>query len=107
MIKNLAGKLRHYIKIQKPIIDNNEKEIWQDFLELHSSVEAMHSKSANQAFIAMQLMDSSFYQFRIRFIKGLKNNMRIIYNDRYFYIKRIINHNEANIVLTIIAQESL
>ena len=58
-------------------------------------------------FASMQMMDVSLYRFRIRYIKGLKNNMRVLYNGRYFQIKRVINQNELNTISILIAQETI
>lgn len=108
MSKNFSSSLRHKITIQNLILDENEQEIWQDFVNVRAEVKAMYdSKLHGETFIAMQMIDSSFYRFRIRFIKYLKTNMRIIYNNRFFYIKRIINQDELNLVSIIIAQENL
>lgn len=108
MVKNFSACLRHIITIQALELDENEQEIWQDFIRLRSEVKAIFDgKLHGETFIAMQMIDSSFYQFRIRFNPGIKTNMRIIYNNRYFYIKRIINQDELNIVSIIIAQENL
>ena len=106
MAKIFSSCLRHIIIIQQPIEDVN-KEIWKDVVTVRAEVQAMYSKSSGEAFAAMQMMDSSYYRFRIRFINNLKINMRIIYNDRYFYIKRVINQSELNEISIIIAQENL
>lgn len=106
MIKNFSSYLRHLIIIQK--LTEDENETWQDYMKVRAEVKAIYgSKIHGENFIAMQMIDSSYYQFRIRFTSNLKNNMRILYNNRYFYIKRIINQNEENLISIIIAQENL
>jgi SPP1 family predicted phage head-tail adaptor len=111
MRKNFASALRQVIKIQEPIIHDDQLgdmlENWKDFLIVRAEVQALYDKSGGEAFVAMQLMDASFYRFRIRFIQGIKSNMRILYLGRVFQIKRIINQDEMNMILVIIAQESL
>ena len=107
MAKTFSSCLRNVIVIQEPMIEDDNQEIWQDIVTVRAEVQAMHNNSSSKEFSAMQMMDSSYYRFRIRFINNLKINMRIIYNDRYFYIKRVINQSELNEISIIIAQENL
>jgi SPP1 family predicted phage head-tail adaptor len=103
--------LRQVIKIQKPIFETNDIgngiEKWGDFKMVRAEVKALSEKSVGEMFSSMQLMEASFYRFRIRYILGIKNNMRIIYNERNFLVKRVINQSELNVILIIIAQEYL
>ena len=111
MRKNLTSMLRKIITLQQPtLLDDNlggQIEQWQDLITVRAQVQALYDKASGETFIAMQLIDNSFYRFRIRFMPELKSNMRIEYNNRYFQIKRIINQDELNVVSEIIAQENL
>ena len=108
---NFTSCLRHIIKIQQPIahIDDIGSRIdkWSDFKIVRAEVQALSERSVGEMFASMQLMEASFYRFRVRYLKGLKNNMRVIYNDRSFIVKRVINQNELNFISIIIAQETL
>ncbi len=111
MKKNFTSTLRQIITLQQPILlDDNlggQIEQWQDLISVRAQVQALYDKASGEIFMAMQLMDNSFYRFRIRFMPELKGNMRIRYNDRHFQIKRIINQDELNVISEIIAQENL
>ncbi len=111
MKKNITSTLRQIITLQQPILlddDLGEQiEQWQDLVTIRAQVQALYDKASGEVFMAMQLMDNSFYRFRIRFMPELKSNMRIRYNNRYFQIKRIINQDELNVISDIIAQENL
>jgi SPP1 family predicted phage head-tail adaptor len=111
MKKSFSACLRQIITIQSPTIKNDDLggqiEQWNDFIAVRAEVQALYDKHSGEIFAAMQLMDNSFYRFRIRFVADLKTNMRIIYNKRCFNIKRLINQSELNNVLVIIAQEIL
>ena len=108
---SFTSRLRHMIIIQEAILENdglgNQIEQWQDFMKVRAEVQALSERAIGEMFASMQLMDISLYRFRIRFIKKLKTNIRIIYDNRYFQVKRVINQNELNAISIIIAQESL
>lgn len=108
---NLSSSLRRSIIIEQPIFINDgiggRSEQWQEFAKVRAEVAALYERNIGEVFASMQLMNASLYKFRIRYLKGLKNNMRILYDMRYFQIKRIVNQDEQNIVSLIIAQESL
>ena len=107
MIKLLASVLKHIVTIQNPIVSIEGIEEWSDFAIARAEIKALYDKGNGEVFSAMQLMDNSYYRFTIRYIENLKTNMRIIYKDRIFQIKRIINQDEQNIATLIIAQETL
>lgn len=107
-MSNLVSSLRQVIIIQKSMISEHGDEIWKDFLVVRAEVNAVYDKKFFQeTFFAMQLIDNAFYSFKVRFDPRITSNMRINYNGKYFYIKRIINVNEMNKVLTLFAQENL
>jgi len=108
---NFTSKLRQVITIEQPNIQSDgiggQLEQWQEFASVRAEVKALYEHGVGEVFSSMQLMDVSLYRFRIRYMLGLKNNMRILYDGRYFQVKRVINQNELNIISILIAQESL
>jgi SPP1 family predicted phage head-tail adaptor len=108
---NFTSLLRHPITIEEQIIESDDIggqiQTWKEFASVRAEVKALSENAVGEVFTSMQIMDASLYRFRIRFIKGLKNNMRVIYDNRYFQIKRIVNQNQLNIISIIITQESL
>ena len=99
---SFTSNLKHIITIQELLISTDDigsrLEKWNNFKIVRTEVQALSEKSVGEMFSSMQLMEASFYRFRIRYIKDLKNNMRIIYNNRYFLVKRVINQNESSII---------
>lgn len=108
---NFTSSLRQIINLQKPIIEQDSmgggNTKWQDLASVRSDVKALYDNSSAENFNSMQIMSNPFYRFRIRFRKDLDSNMRIIYNNRIFQIKHIVNQNELNFIQVIIAQENL
>lgn len=107
MRKNISSCLRQIITIQTVFVNESGLEQWNDFVTIRAEVQALYDRSIGEILSSMQLMDNSFYRFRIRFIPEVNNSMRILYNKKYFQIKRIINQKEANLILMIIAQETI
>jgi SPP1 family predicted phage head-tail adaptor len=105
--KNFSSFLKQIITIQEVIINNSGEEFeqWQNFLTIRAEVRYLYETSLNNNFSSMQIIHDSYYRFRIRFIKEINMNMRIIYDERYFMIEKIINQEEKNSILIIIAKE--
>lgn len=110
-MKNFTSKLKQRIIIQIPIAKDDglggKIEIWEDSMELAAEVRVLFDNKVTEVFSAMQMIENSFYQIRIRFMPFINNNMRIIYDDKILSIKRVINQNEENIITKIIAQGAL
>jgi len=113
MRKTFASSLRHLITIWQPFLEEDgvggRIESWQEFMQLRAEVVSLAEQrnSHGEIFTSMQLIDNSFYRFRIRYLPSLKTNMRISYLGRFFQIKRIINQDELNAITIIIAQENV
>lgn len=103
--------LRQIIVLQEAILEDDamggKLESWKDFLTLSAEVKALNELNPKETFSSMQIIDKSLYRFRIRYTTKVKPNMRIVYDQKTFQIKRIINHEERNTIAVIIAQEML
>jgi SPP1 family predicted phage head-tail adaptor len=103
--------LKHIIVIQEAIFEDDglggREESWQNLEMLSAEAKALYNHKSGESFSSMQLMDNSLYRFRIRYNPKITNNMRVIYADKTFKIKRIINEDERNTVTVIIGQEVL
>jgi SPP1 family predicted phage head-tail adaptor len=51
------------------------------------------------------VITEKYFLFKIRFMDGITQEMRISFKGRFFEIKRIINEDERNKMLSIIALE--
>ena len=80
MKKNFASYLRQIITIQQAVINDDgaggQIEKWQDLVTVRAEVKALYDKGSGEIFAAMQLMDNSFYRFRIRFISGAHSSSK-------------------------------
>lgn len=103
-----AGKLRHKITIQQPGASRDScggpaKSNWTDFKTgVWASVEPLQGKEYHAA---VQDRAEVSTRFRIRFIAGLKPDMRIVYDGRVFGIVSIIDPNERHVELQIMTTE--
>lgn len=75
---------------------------WTDFKTVWAMVKTLQGR---EYFAAAAVQAENTVRFIVRYIKGLDTSMRISYNSRTFSIESIINDDEANKTLTIIAKE--
>lgn len=107
---SLASNLNRRIVFQ--IYDSNAKDSegfplpdtkkWLDFKTVWAMIKTLRGSEFYQA-ASMQAENTT--RFVIRYTKGLNTNMRIQYDNRFFDIQSIINDDERNVTLTIIAKE--
>ena len=74
---------------------------------LSAEAKALYDHRHGESFASMQLMDNSLYRFRIRYNPKISGDMRVVYGNKTFKIKRLINEEERNVVTVIIGQEIL
>ena len=105
LMNNIVSKLTKRITIQYLADDHS----WCDKCEIFANINAIADMkyAGIEIFNSMQLITNDPYLFIIRYIEGLNSQMRILYGDRLFNIKRIVNPYEKNHILKIIAQEEL
>lgn len=107
-MRSLASSLKQIIRIEdkdSDLIGNDE--VWKEIAILRAHVQTLGARSSLESIIFMQQLDVSLTKFRIRYINFLKHHMRIRYKDSIYKIKKIINEEELNISMLIIAQELL
>lgn len=99
-----AGKLRHSITFQQRAdTKNSYGEVvgaWSDFATVRASVEPLQGR---EYFAAQSTQTSTTTRFRIRYLAGLTADMRISFNGQVYDIEGIINQDERNHVLVIMA----
>lgn len=83
--------------------------LWVDVAKVWAEVQALNYNklSVGEHFQFGQLLSLSAYQITIRYRKNMATNMRIIYDGRVFNIRRIINIEEKNRLLRLIAEEGV
>ncbi len=104
----LAKVLKHPITLLNNITANElEVQQWQEVATTFAEIKAVCDTKFEtlEGLNFGHLITEALFIFRIRFIPNLNNKMRILFKDRLFEIKRIINIAEQDRVLQIIALE--
>ncbi|WP_341764540.1 phage head closure protein [Candidatus Tisiphia endosymbiont of Beris chalybata] len=108
MKKSIARNFQHQVKFLENFATNElEHERWQEKFAVYAEIKPI----CENRFIAIEhlsfghVMTEGYYSFKIRFIKNITTNMRILFKERYFEIKRIINILEQDKFLNIIGLE--
>ncbi len=107
--RNLSAKnFKHLIAfIQNNVSSEIEKENWQEVIRTFAEIKPLYDNQfeyiENMNF--GHLTTESIFIFKMRFESTIASKMRILYNNRQFEIKRIINICEQNRYLQIIALE--
>lgn len=84
-----------------------DKADWKEKLNSFAEVKPV----CDNKFISLEgisfgnVIAEEYFLFNIRFVPGIHSNMRIKFREKIFEIKRIINEQERNRVLSIIALE--
>jgi SPP1 family predicted phage head-tail adaptor len=101
-----AGKLRHEIEIQQPSETQDAygepTGSWSTFAAVRASVEPLQGR---EFFASQQMQAEVTTRFRIRWISGVSPSMRILFGTRLFNISAVINPDEKNHELHIMAVE--
>ncbi|WPY00222.1 Phage head-tail adaptor protein [Candidatus Trichorickettsia mobilis] len=111
MTQYLSSKnLKHQVKfLENVALHEIEFEDWQEKLVAYADIQPACDNRLNilEQFSFDHVMTEALFLFRLRFIAGITIKLRINFNSRLFEIKRIINLNERNRWLQIIALEIL
>lgn len=108
-----AGDLRHSLVIEAKTmavdVNGDRTETWATFAECWGSVA---TGTGREFFAAKQTIVDLSHNILIRFIAGVKHDMRIKFLDpkngnvdRYFNIRAVLNRDERNEMLSIQASE--
>lgn len=102
------SKLRHRITIQENISVKDsfgaETPNWTDVASVWASIEPLSGK---EFFAAQQINAEVNTKITMRYREGIKPEMRVVFNERMFNIISVINENERNISLILMAKESI
>jgi len=100
------GDLRHCIQVEKPVLTQNEiggqEESWEEVFKGRAFVRPL---SANQRLYANQLNHEISHKVIMRYCRGLKPEMRILFDERVLFIHGIIDVDSAGRFLEITCKE--
>lgn len=95
------GKLNKRITFQLQDLDS-EDEYWKDIATTWANINPISGK---EYYSAETINSDLTHKIRLRYRRGITPDMRIIYNDRIFYIISVINEYEKNTMLQLMCRE--
>lgn len=103
-MKSLAAELKHPIEI---VEYEASFHTWLARVKTFASIKQLNPKTLKffEKIHFGNVVEASYMLFTIRFIPEINKNMRISFKQRYFLIKKIINVEEQDRILEIIAVE--
>ncbi|MBE2918735.1 phage head closure protein [Anoxybacillus flavithermus] len=106
MARRLTNQFKHRITIQRQVEEQNENGFiineWQDRHHLWAAIKTLRGR---EYYEAATTQNENTVRFVVRYTTGINPDMRIKYKDRAFEILSVINDDELNKTLTIIAKE--
>jgi len=100
------GKLRHRVTIQNKVtlLDGygGVTSTWQDVATVWASVEPLNGR---ELYAAQQVKAELTHRIRIRYMSGIKPEMRIAFDNRTFEIEAIIDPEERHESLELLCSE--
>ena len=102
-----AGEFKHVVTIQDQTGSTNSygeatDEDWTDFSKTRAGI---YPISGREFFFCFQVNSEITHKVNMRYISGVKPNMRIKFNDRFFEIISVINFQEGNKLLQLLCKE--
>lgn len=103
-MKSLAAELKHPIHIVEYEASFNT---WLTRVKTFASIKQLSPKTLKffEKISFGNTVEASYVLFTIRFTPEINKNMRVFFKQRYFLIKKIINVEEQDKILEIIAVE--
>ena len=103
-----AGKLTHLIEIQSPVETTDDAggpiPTWDEstpFAQLYARVRPLRGREI----IALGPQSATTREIETRYCAGITTDMRIKLGDRYFGIESVLNVDESDVMLLIMAVE--
>lgn len=106
--RHIAKNLKHQIIFLENSGQNElDPEKWNQKLVTFAEIKYIYDNSARQleGISFGHVITEEFAVFSIRFTPEIHSKMRILFKNRHFEIKRIVNINEMNRITQIIALE--
>ena len=95
------GNLRHRITFQLQDLEQ-DMEVWNDICTTWANIRPIAGK---EYFQAETINSELTHKIISRYKKEITPDMRVVYQNRIFYIQSIINDYEKNITLQLMCRE--
>lgn len=106
-----AGKRRHRITIQSPGTVatglNTGQQDWSDPSTVCQCFASIEPLSGRELWQAQQVEATVTHQIKILYRSGITPPMRALFGSRVFHFESILNRDEANEELEILATEAI
>ncbi|MCP5004525.1 MAG: phage head closure protein [Planctomycetes bacterium] len=103
-----AGQLRHEIIIQSAATAPNSYgegiETWSTFATVRASIIPISGK---EYFSANQEQSSVSHKVSMRYLSGVNTKMRVLFGDRVYNVKSVINFQERDRELQLMVTEDV
>ncbi len=106
--KTIVSRFIHKIILLNNVANSAiEEDAWEEWNVSFAEVQPV----CDNRFISLEgvsfgnVITEGYFLFKMRFMEGVNQEMRISFRGRIFEIKRIINENELDKMLNIIALE--
>lgn len=104
-----AGELRRRVTIQQRVTTQDtfggQSQTWADFAaHVPAAIEPL---SGRELMTAQSTQSEVSHRITIRYLPGVTAAMRIVYQGRYFNISAVMNIEERNREMQILASEGL
>ena len=100
-----AGRLRYQVKIQSPQKDTSPgggEVTWSDFATVWAAIEPLRG---SEFFLSQQVNAEVTGKIVMRYLEGVKPDMRILYGSRVFEIDSILDIAERHRELRLLVKE--
>jgi SPP1 family predicted phage head-tail adaptor len=104
--RSKISDFRHRLQFQEKMTvkdeEGNSVTKWNTVFTVWGSVEGLRGR---EYLAAGALSSEATYRIRIRYRKGVRTNMRILYGERVFEIESVIDINEEHKEIEIMCKE--
>ncbi len=106
--KTLASRLKHRIDIEQPVEvadgGGGFTTSWQNFTTIWAEVKPLRGR---EVFDDDQIQDIKNFRITIRYMDNITTRMRIMFDERYFNIRAVINPDEGAESLELLCEEGV
>lgn len=106
--RNMTSQLRHKLVLQQEIRTADDiggyTRTWKDIVELWAEITPL---SGSERMLGGKAQSELTHKIRLRYRSGIAPGMRILFDKRTFNIRSVINVQESNEILEILAEEGV
>jgi SPP1 family predicted phage head-tail adaptor len=110
--KNTVTRLRHRLTLQQEVKTDDGAggyvRTWQNVADLWAEISSVNLKSyGNEIFHFGKIQSEISHKVIIRYRNTISTNMRLLFGNRVFNIRSILNKDENNEILELLVEEGV